>query len=141
MDGGSSGRGFNEEFSLKAAKALMVTQLEGWAGMKGQADATSARTQYVNGIKDALRSAARRISRDVRDVEVSSDFRDFSVEFRTGLDSRDYGQYDESYSEEAEERYSPKFVAALKPYASVIQEQHISSEGFKGYWTYSVRLK
>ena len=130
-------------YSLKEAKEAFFAGLEGWSGIKGLENVVSQRAKVVPDIKNVLWNTARRLgdmSRE-RGVEVSKDNRELSVTFRTDVDSRDYGQYDESYTDYALANYAPKFEAALKPYAKHIKNQSVSNEGYKGYWTYYVTLR
>ena len=62
-----------------------------------------------------------------------------SMQFRTNTDSRDYGQYDDSYEDEAK-GFGKPFKRALSGYERYIKSQGVGGDGEKGWWSYDVTL-
>ena len=133
-DGGTRRTG---PYKLSDALAIMMEQLKGYPGLKGEADANARREKAARDIKRALTRAAQQVSHRVEDPEVGRGT--VSISFRTNINSSDYGEYDDTADIMADQQLRPAFVKALQGISEVKgQSMH---EDEKGWWTYYVELK
>lgn len=124
--------------SFKAADLKMILdeferKLQGWAGLKGQADANAQREALAGNIVMALRSAWRgaEFSTSAREVRVS--WREESLE---SLSEWDRDRKQSAMSKE----FKDKAERLLKPYMSGIARIW-ADYAEKGWWSLSIQLK
>ena len=132
----------------KPAEAVQafLAQLDGWPGMKGQADAIAGRAGIAADVASALNSATRSMrAYDSRSPEISSDNRRVSGEYRSDYlpkeGAYDVGEYE--YGEMVEReiaRWRKVLDPKLRPYMSNIKS--IDVEDGEKSWIYTtVTLK
>jgi hypothetical protein len=136
-----SGGVYTEPTDQKKATANFIAMLEGWKGMKGQADAISGRAATAQAVAQALTRALRGMrSFDTEDVEISRDNKHIEGAYRTDNlpkeGARDQGEY--VYREQVNQEVA-SWRAILDPklthYMSEIKKIEVS-DGEKG-WIYT----
>lgn len=120
--------------------AEFLGNLKGWSGIKGEAETNVTRLKDANQIAAVLKSVASRVGGSNVEVTVDKAGTSVSVGFRTYLRGEDYGEYDESWSEEGRRNYKIPAEKALAPYKDKISRFSLTYSE-KGYWNFDVDLK
>ena len=128
--------------SAKEAVAHFLAQLQGYAGLAGEADRTTTRMDAAQGIASALKSWGSKVGDDYnRDAEIGKG--GLSVSSSTRRDTRweSYSdwEYDDGVATEGK-KLRKSLESYLKPYQQDIKSAQVSYDE-KGWWTAWVQLK
>ena len=135
-------RGSAKATSAKEAVAHFLAQLQGYAGLAGEADRTTTRMDAAQGIASALKSWGRKVSIEhSRDADIGKGALtvSFSIRRDTRWESYSDWEYDDGVSTEEKE-----LLASLRPYLKPYQQDIKSLDvnySEKGGWTAWVQLK
>jgi len=129
----------------KMATTKFLEQLEGWKGMKGQAEAISGRAQVAKQVAGALNSAIKRMGAWMSEgAEISNDNKRISGSYRSDLPKEgrsDVGEYEYERMVTAEiSRWKKVLDSFLKPYTKNIAKVDIY-DGEKSWIYTNVVLK
>lgn len=131
--------------SAKEVAEAFLNQLQGWPGMKGEAEATESRAGTARAIASALEGLGRKLrSYDDDRVTVSKDNRRVSTAYRSDLPKEGesaVGEYEYGRMVDAEyKRALPTIKRVLDPWENKIEKWDLSY-GEKGWGYISVTLK
>ena len=134
-------RGSAKATSAKEAVAHFLSQLQGYAGLAGEADRTTTRMDAAYGIASALKSWGSRVGEGGYDAEIGKG--GLSVSSSTRMDTRweSYSdwEYDDGVDFEGKE-LRKSLEPYLKPYQQAIKSVQVNYDE-KGWWTAWVQLK
>lgn len=124
----------------KKATAYFLQQLEGWPGMRGQAEAISGRAQVAKDVAYALnRAVTRKGAWDSEKAEISPDNKTISVAYRSDLPKegeRSVGEYEyERMVKDEIARWRNVLDPLIKPYMGSIAK--VNFEDGEKSWIYT----